>query len=41
MPMLAYPEELRHSRRIAAFRDFVQDEIIARRRAERSLEVQK
>jgi DNA-binding transcriptional LysR family regulator len=37
---LAYPEELRHSRRIAAFRDFVQDEIIARRRAERSLEVQ-
>jgi len=38
---LAYPEELRHSRRIAAFRDFVQDEIIARRRAERSLEVQK
>ena len=38
---LAYPEELRHSRSIAAFRDFVQDEIIARRRAERSLEVQK
>ena len=38
---LAYPEELRHSRRIAAFRDFVQDEIIAHRRAERSLEVQK
>ncbi|MDA8767541.1 LysR family transcriptional regulator [Planktomarina temperata] len=37
---LAYPEELRHSRRIAAFRDFVQDEIIARRRAKRSLEVQ-
>lgn len=32
---LAYPEELRHSRRISAFRDFVQDEIIARRRAER------
>ena len=32
---LAYPEELRHSRRIAAFRDFVHDEIIARRRAER------
>ncbi len=25
---LAYPEELRHSKRIAAFRDFVQDEII-------------
>ncbi len=32
---LAYPEELRHSKRIAAFRDFVQDEIIARRRLER------
>ena len=32
---LAYPEELRHSRRIAAFRDFVQDEITAHRRAER------
>ena len=32
---LAYPEELRHSQRIAAFRDFVQDEIIAKRRAER------
>ena len=29
---LAYPEELRHSKRIAAFRDFVQDEIIAYRR---------
>jgi DNA-binding transcriptional LysR family regulator len=26
---LAYPEELRHSKRIAAFRDFVQDEISA------------
>ncbi len=25
---LAYPEELRQSKRIAAFRDFVQDEII-------------
>jgi len=35
---LAYPEELRHSRRIAAFRDFVQDEIIARRRADRDNE---
>ena len=34
---LAYPEELRHSRRIAAFRDFVQDEIIARRREERAM----
>ncbi|TNF23373.1 MAG: LysR family transcriptional regulator [Rhodobacteraceae bacterium] len=29
---LAYPEELRQSRRVAAFRDFVQDEIIAYRR---------
>ncbi len=32
---LAYPEELRHSKRIAAFRDFVQDEIIAKRRLDR------
>ena len=30
---LAYPEELRHSRRISAFRDFVVDEIVAYRRA--------
>ncbi|SEO95623.1 DNA-binding transcriptional regulator, LysR family [Salinihabitans flavidus] len=29
---LAYPEELRHSKRIAAFRDFVQDEIITHRK---------
>ncbi|MDW4497521.1 LysR family transcriptional regulator [Sulfitobacter sp. D35] len=29
---LAYPEELRHSQRIAAFRDFVQDEIITYRK---------
>lgn len=29
---LAYPEELRQSKRVAAFRDFVQDEIIAYRR---------
>lgn len=29
---LAYPEELRHSKRIAAFRDFVIDEVIAYRR---------
>ena len=29
---LAYPEELRHSKRIAAFRDFVQEEIIIYRR---------
>ncbi|SPH17695.1 HTH-type transcriptional regulator CysL [Defluviimonas aquaemixtae] len=33
---LAYPEELRHSKRIAAFRDFVLEEVIAyrKRRAE-------
>jgi DNA-binding transcriptional LysR family regulator len=29
---LAYPEELRHSKRVAAFRDFVMDEVIAFRR---------
>jgi hypothetical protein len=29
---LAYPEELRQSRRIEAFRDFVQNEIIEHRR---------
>ncbi|SHL06572.1 transcriptional regulator, LysR family [Roseovarius pacificus] len=29
---LAYPEELRHSKRIAAFRDFVQNEIITYRK---------
>ncbi|MEO0747289.1 MAG: LysR family transcriptional regulator [Pseudomonadota bacterium] len=29
---LAYPSELRHSQRIAAFRDFVQDEIISYRK---------
>ena len=34
---LAYPEELRHSKRIAAFRDFVTDEIIARRRKLRAV----
>jgi DNA-binding transcriptional LysR family regulator len=32
---LAYPEELRHSKRIAAFRDFVQDEIITHRKQQR------
>ena len=32
---LAYPEELRQSRRIAAFRDFVQGEIVAQRRQAR------
>lgn len=30
---LAYPEELRQSKRIAAFRDFVQDEIMAHRKS--------
>ncbi|WP_407492918.1 LysR family transcriptional regulator [Pseudooceanicola sp. MF1-13] len=29
---LAFPEELRHSKRVAAFRDFVQEEIITLRR---------
>ena len=29
---LAFPEELRHSKRIAAFRDFVQDEVVAHRK---------
>jgi DNA-binding transcriptional LysR family regulator len=33
---LAYPEELRHSRRIAAFREFVTEEILAYRRARQS-----
>ncbi|ABV93505.1 HTH-type transcriptional regulator [Dinoroseobacter shibae DFL 12 = DSM 16493] len=32
---LAYPEELRHSKRIEAFRDFVTEEVIAYRRAKR------
>ena len=32
---LAYPEELRHSKRIEAFRDFVKDEVIAYRRGQR------
>ncbi|MFV0244674.1 MAG: LysR family transcriptional regulator [Qingshengfaniella sp.] len=32
---LAYPEELRHSKRIAAFRDFVLEEISERRRKQR------
>jgi len=29
---LAYPEELRHSKRVSAFRDFVMDEVMAHRR---------
>jgi len=32
---LAYPEELRHSKRIEAFRDFVAEEVIAYRRRQR------
>lgn len=34
---LAYPEELRHSKRIEAFRDFVTEEVIAYRRIKREL----
>ncbi|MCL3883422.1 LysR family transcriptional regulator [Marivita sp. GX14005] len=37
---LAYPEELRQSKRIAAFRDFVQDEIVAHRQTRRALEAE-
>jgi DNA-binding transcriptional LysR family regulator len=36
---LAYPEELRQSKRVAAFRDFVQDEIISYRKQLRSKEI--
>ena len=32
---LAYPEELRQSKRVAAFRDFIMDEVIAHRRSVR------
>jgi DNA-binding transcriptional LysR family regulator len=32
---LAYPEELRHSKRVAAFRDFVIEEIMEDRRSRR------
>ena len=32
---LAYPEELRHSKRVTVFRNFVQEEIVAYRRAHR------
>ena len=35
---LAYPEELRQSKRIAAFRDFVQEEITAYRKVLRAKE---
>ncbi len=36
---LAYPEELRQSKRIAAFRDFVQDEIVTYRKQKKDQEV--
>jgi DNA-binding transcriptional LysR family regulator len=32
---LAYPEELRQSKRVAAFKDFVQDEIITYRKLQK------
>ena len=38
---LAYPEELRHSKRVEAFRDFVIDEVIAYRRRNKELLNQK
>jgi len=37
---LAYPEELRQSKRIMVFRDFVQDEIIAHRKRIRDAAVE-
>ena len=33
---LAYPEELRHSKRVAAFRDFVLEEVVLHRRRQKS-----
>ncbi len=36
---LAYPEELRHSKRIEVFRDFIQEEIMAYRKSVRDKEV--
>lgn len=36
---LAYPEELRQSKRVAAFKDFVQDEIITYRKQMRALDL--
>jgi len=35
---LAYPEELRHSKRVSAFRDFVTEEIFAYRKRQQELE---
>ena len=37
---LAYPEELRQSKRNAAFRDFVQEEIVMHRQSRRAIEAQ-
>ncbi len=37
---LAFPEELRHSKRVEAFRNFVQDEVIAHRRKLRDAQSQ-
>ena len=37
---LAYPEELRQSKRIAAFRDFVQEEIFTHRQTRKALEAE-
>jgi len=37
---LAYPEELRHSKRVAAFRDFVTEEIFAYRKRQQPLPTQ-
>ncbi|SDY00613.1 transcriptional regulator, LysR family [Citreimonas salinaria] len=34
---LAYPEELRQSKRVSAFRDFVQEEIIAHRKSRKAM----
>jgi len=36
---LAYPEELRHSKRVSAFRDFVQDEIRTYRKGLRDMQL--
>ena len=37
---LAYPEELRQSKRIAAFRDFVQEEIFSHRQTRKAIEAE-
>jgi DNA-binding transcriptional LysR family regulator len=36
---LAYPEELRHSKRVSAFRDFITEEIIAFRKQHAAQEI--